>query len=248
MDKHAKKRYDTFIVKFSLLLEHGVYLDDVVGSVDCPEMLRAQKWDPLFDVHMEDKIYVDLIKVFYANIHEYKENELTFKSLVRKKSITISPDFISNILKIDRPDIHENFIVFPYSSKEQYLEMATVILGICIGSVPRENEKSKIAHIDLTPTFRMLNCIVACDIHPRGHTAEIVYDITQLLYVIGERGVYIDLPLYIFNHVLKASKHDSFMYPMNAMGMGTLNKNVGVILGAKQDKRVKQPSAVSNCG
>ncbi|CAK9143383.1 unnamed protein product [Ilex paraguariensis] len=91
----------------------------------------------------------------------------------------------------------------------------------------------------------MLNCIAAFNIHPRGHTAEIGYDTTQLLYAIGERGVYIDLPLYIFNHVLEASKNDSFMYPMNAMGMGTLNKSVGVILGAKRDKCVKQPSTVS---
>ncbi|CAK9151453.1 unnamed protein product [Ilex paraguariensis] len=56
-----------------------------------------------------------------------------------------------------RPNIPKNSIVFPYSSKEQVLEMAMVIRGICIGSVPWENEKNKIAHIDLIPTYRMLN-------------------------------------------------------------------------------------------
>ncbi|CAK9169054.1 unnamed protein product, partial [Ilex paraguariensis] len=199
------------------------------------------------------------------------ENELAFKTLVRKKSITVSPDLISNILKIDRPKIPENSIVFPYSSKEQALEMTTVIQRICIGSVPWENEKSKIAHIDLTPMYRMINRIVACNLHPRWHTAEIGYDTAQLLYAIVEREVIIDLPLYIFSHVREAStvedcgpclpipilistilKHsgvefqhnDSFIYPMSPMGVGTLNKSVGAILGVKRVKRVKQPAAV----
>ncbi|CAK9165220.1 unnamed protein product [Ilex paraguariensis] len=149
--------------------------------------------------------------------------------------------------------------------------MATVIQRICIGSVPWENEKSKIAHTDLTPTYRMINRIVACNIHPRGHTVEIAYDTTQLLYAIAEHEVIIDLSLYIFNHVREASaveddrpclpfpilvskilKHnvvefqqnDSFIYPMNPMGMGTLNKSVEAILGVKQGKCVKQAAAM----
>ncbi|CAK9166595.1 unnamed protein product [Ilex paraguariensis] len=149
--------------------------------------------------------------------------------------------------------------------------MATVIQRICIGSVPWENEKSKIAHTDLTPTYRMINRIVACNIHPRGHTVEIAYDTAQLLYAIEEHEVIIDLPLYIFNHVREASaveddrpclpfpilvskilKHnvvefqqnDSFIYPMNSMGMGTLNKSVEAILGVKQGKCVKKAAAV----
>ncbi|CAK9173886.1 unnamed protein product [Ilex paraguariensis] len=187
VDKDAKKRYDSFI--------RGVYLDELVGSVDSPEILWAWKWESVFDVNVDDKTYVELVKFFYANIHQYNENELTFKTLVRKKSITVSSDLISNILKIDRPDILENFIVFPYSSKEQAPEMAMVIRCICIGSVPWENEKSKIAHIDLTPTYRMINGIVVCNIHLRGHTAENGYDTTQLLYDIDEREVIIDLPL-----------------------------------------------------
>ncbi|CAK9187260.1 unnamed protein product, partial [Ilex paraguariensis] len=36
-----------------------------------------------------------------------------------------------------------------------------------------------------------------------------------------------------------------FMYPMNAMGIGTLNKSMGAILGVKWVKHVMQPSAVS---
>ncbi|CAK9172822.1 unnamed protein product [Ilex paraguariensis] len=40
-------------------------------------------------------------------------------------------------------------------------------------------------------------------------------------------------------------QNDSFIYPMNAMGMGTLNKSVGAILGVKWAKCVKQPSAVA---
>ncbi|CAK9163368.1 unnamed protein product [Ilex paraguariensis] len=136
VDKDANKRYDTFIVKHPLLIERGVYLDELVGSVDCPEMFRAQKWEPLFDVNMEDKTYVELVKYFYVNVHDYKENELTFKTMVKKKSITVSPDLISNILKIDRPNIPENSIIFSYSSKEQAPKMARVIRRICIGSVP----------------------------------------------------------------------------------------------------------------
>ncbi|CAK9179556.1 unnamed protein product [Ilex paraguariensis] len=234
VDKDAKKRYDTFIVKRPLLIERGVYLDELVGSVDCPKMLRARKWDPLFDVIVKVKAYIDLVKFFYANVHDFKENELTFNSLVPK--------------------------------------MTTFIRGICIGSVPWENEKCKIAHIDLTSTYKMLNRILAYNIHLRRHTVEIGYNTTQLLYAIGERGIFIDLPLYIFNHVHEAStvedcrlclpfsilifkilKHSgfefqrncSFMCPMNAMGMGTLNKSVGAILGVKRAKCVKQPSTVS---
>ncbi|CAK9138409.1 unnamed protein product [Ilex paraguariensis] len=271
MDKDAKKRYDSFIVKRPLLIERGVYLDELVGRVDSLEILRARKWEPLCDVNVDDKTYVELVKFFYANVHEYNENELTFKTLVMKKSITISPDLISNILKIDRPDILENFIVFLYSSKEQAPEMATVIQRICIGSVSWENEKSKIAHIDLTPTYRMINRIVACNIHLRGHIVEIGYDTAQLLYTIAEREVIIDLPHYIFNNVRETStvedgrpclpfsilvskilKHngvefqqnDIFIYPINPLDMGILNKSVGAILGVKRGKRVKQATAV----
>ncbi|CAK9156557.1 unnamed protein product, partial [Ilex paraguariensis] len=115
VDKDANKRYDTFIVKRPLLIECGVYLDELVGSVDCPEIFRARKWELLFDVNMEDKTYVELVKYFYVNVHDYKENELTFKTMVKKLSISVLPDLISNILKIDRPDIPENSIIFPYS-------------------------------------------------------------------------------------------------------------------------------------
>ncbi|CAK9153388.1 unnamed protein product [Ilex paraguariensis] len=104
--------------------------------VDKDANKRAQKWEPLFDVNMEDKTYVELVKYFYVNVHDYKENELTFKTMVKKKSITVSPDLISNILKIDRPNIPENSIIFSYSSKEQAPKMARVIRRICIGSVP----------------------------------------------------------------------------------------------------------------
>ncbi|CAK9180563.1 unnamed protein product, partial [Ilex paraguariensis] len=72
---------------------------------------------------LERDVYLDEL-FFYANVNEYKENELTFKTLVRKKSITVSPDLISNILKIDIPDFPENSIIFPYSCKEQVPEMA----------------------------------------------------------------------------------------------------------------------------
>ncbi|CAK9155388.1 unnamed protein product [Ilex paraguariensis] len=58
-------------------------------------------------------------------------------------------------------------------SKEQAPEMTRVIQCICIGSVPWENEKNKVTHIDLTPMYRMINRIVACNIHPMGHIAEI---------------------------------------------------------------------------
>ncbi|CAK9152682.1 unnamed protein product [Ilex paraguariensis] len=118
---------------------------------------------------------------------------------------------------------------------------------------------------------RMINQILACNIHLRGHTAKIGYNSAQLLYAIAEREVIIDLPLYIFNHVREAStvengrpclpflilvskilKHngvefqqnDSFIYPMNPMGMDTLNKSVGAILGVKRGKHVKQAAAV----
>ncbi|CAK9152672.1 unnamed protein product [Ilex paraguariensis] len=40
-------------------------------------------------------------------------------------------------------------------------------------------------------------------------------------------------------------QNDSFMYPMNALSMDTLNKSVGAILDAKRGKLVKQPSTVS---
>ncbi|CAK9149296.1 unnamed protein product [Ilex paraguariensis] len=186
LDKDAKKRYDTFIVKCLLLIERGVYLDELVGSVDCPEILRRRKWETLFDVSVEDKTYVYLVKIFYANVHEYKENELTFNSLVRKISITILPDLISNILKIDRPDIPENAIVFPYSSKEQVPDMMTVIRG----------------------------------------------------------GILLSLDTIRHNYYMLLVNM-SFMYPMNAMGMGTFNKSVEAILGVKRVKRVKQPSVVS---
>ncbi|CAK9144105.1 unnamed protein product [Ilex paraguariensis] len=215
---------------------------------------------------------------------EKKSERITFGAVVmssgeakKKRKKVVSRESSGNAkLFVDkdakkRPDIPENSIVFPYSSKEQAPEMATVIQRICIGSVPWENEKSKIAHTDLTPTYRMINRIVACNIHPRGHTVEIAYDTAQLLYAIAEHEVIIDLPLYIFNHVREASaveddrpclpfpilvskilKHnvvefqqnDSFIYPMNPMGMGTLNKSVEAILGVKQGKCVKQAAAV----
>ncbi|CAK9175620.1 unnamed protein product [Ilex paraguariensis] len=148
VDKDAKKRYALFIVKCPLLIERGVYLDEFVGSVDCPEILRSRKWEPLFEVSVEDKSYVDLVKFFYANVQEYKENELTFKSLVRKTSITVSPDLISNILKIDRSYIPENAIVFPYSSKEHVPKMARVI-----------QDKQGCRTTEMTPVFGFsFNC------------------------------------------------------------------------------------------
>ncbi|CAK9187365.1 unnamed protein product [Ilex paraguariensis] len=125
--------------------------------------------------------------------------------------------------------------------------------------------------VDKDAKKRMINRIVACNIHPRGHTAKIGYNTAQLLYAIAEREVIIDLPFYIFNHVREAStvkdgrpclpfsilvfkilKHsgvefqqnDNFIYPMNPMSMGTLNKNVGAILGVKRGKYVKLAAAV----
>ncbi|CAK9139723.1 unnamed protein product [Ilex paraguariensis] len=77
---------------------------------------------------MDEKTYTNLLKLFYANIHDYKENDLTFKSWVRKKSITVFPNLIAKVFKIPRLVIHENSIVFPYATKEQFFAMATVIV------------------------------------------------------------------------------------------------------------------------
>ncbi|CAK9165219.1 unnamed protein product, partial [Ilex paraguariensis] len=70
VDKDAKKRYDSFIVKRPLLIKRGVYLDELVGRVDSLKILRARKWEPLCDVNVDDKTYVELVKFFYANVHE----------------------------------------------------------------------------------------------------------------------------------------------------------------------------------
>ncbi|CAK9171942.1 unnamed protein product [Ilex paraguariensis] len=67
VDKDAKKRYALFIVKCPLLIERGVYLDEFVGSVDCPEILRSRKWEPLFEVSVEDKSVGAILGLKRAN-------------------------------------------------------------------------------------------------------------------------------------------------------------------------------------
>ncbi|CAK9165258.1 unnamed protein product [Ilex paraguariensis] len=154
-------------------------------------------WENIFDVKKDDKAYNNVVRLFYANLHDFDKVGHTLKSVVKGKEIKVFPNFISKMLKVPKPVITENSIVFPYKSKEEVLSMETVIETICGVDIEWADENNKIYQKNLRLLYRMLNIIVACNIDPKGHTTEFGYDRAQLLYAIGKGGC-IDLPHYIF--------------------------------------------------
>ncbi|CAK9170381.1 unnamed protein product [Ilex paraguariensis] len=65
---------------------------------------------------------------------------------------------------------------------------------------------------------------------------------------VDSEGSSCNVKLFVDKHAKKRfefQQNDSFMYPMNAIDISTLNKIVGVISGAKWGKCVKQTSTVS---
>ncbi|CAK9143532.1 unnamed protein product [Ilex paraguariensis] len=184
------------------VVERGVALGELVNT-ECPEFFGGRNWENIFDVKKDDKAYSNVVRLFYTNLHDFAKVGYTLKSVIRGKEIEVSPDFISKMLKVPRPVITENTIVFPYKSKEEVPSMETVIETICDVAIEWVDENSKIYQKDLRLPYRMLNIIVVCNIDPKGYTTELGYDRAQFLCAIG-KGACIDLPHCIFQLIMNA--------------------------------------------
>ncbi|CAK9165337.1 unnamed protein product [Ilex paraguariensis] len=202
LNKEAKTLFETCFCHRPLLVERGIALGELVNT-NCPKFFGGRNWENIFDVKKDAKVYKDVVRLFFANLHDFDKVGQTLKSVVRGKEIEVFLDFISIMLKVPRLVICENTIVFPYKSKEKVPSMETVIETICDVAIEWVDENSKIYQKDLHLAYRMLNIIVACNINPKGHIAELGYDRAQLLYAIG-KGACIDLPHYIFQLIINA--------------------------------------------
>ncbi|CAK9182032.1 unnamed protein product, partial [Ilex paraguariensis] len=133
--------------------ERGVALGELVNT-ECPEFFGGRNWENIFDVKKDDKAYSNVVRLFYTNLHDFAKVGYTLKSVIRGKEIEVSPDFISKMLKVPRPVITENTIVFPYKSKEEVPSMETVIETICDVAIEWVDENSKIYQKDLRLPYR----------------------------------------------------------------------------------------------
>ncbi|CAK9142710.1 unnamed protein product [Ilex paraguariensis] len=116
LNEEAKTLFESCFCQRPLLVERGVALSELVNT-ECPKFIGGRNWENIFDVKKNDKAYNNVVRLFYANLHDFDKVGHTLKFVVRGKEIEVFPDFISKILKVPRPVITENTIVFPCKSK-----------------------------------------------------------------------------------------------------------------------------------
>lgn len=144
---------------------------------------------------MKNDVFKDWVREFHCNMHEVYQNN--FKTYVQRKTITVTPDSITELLEVQRPP--NPYYLFPdLENVEMHKNDAATTL---CGRVTEWNFEHLYTY-DLTADYHLLNIFVCHNIKPHGHTLDLYYSQAYLLYAI-KMSLHVDIPRTIFDSMLK---------------------------------------------
>ena len=172
---------------------------------------------PLFDPLGGDLVLsfsgrqnLDWVREFFCNIEQISDIEPSFTTWVRSKSITVTPDLIRGLLKIDQ--VFPEHYPFPVRPTCDFHNVAEFLCG-----APRTWPKgSLIKQFELLPEFRVLNLIVCANIIVTTHSSKINQDQRFVLFCLA-RHMSIDLAILIIRKMVGVFGNKQLGLPYGCM-------------------------------
>ena len=150
-------------------------------------------------------VAIELVREFYSLIpKEIGKSLFYFPIGLRGVLKYFSADLIAQVLRLPRKERCVEDI------KTNRIEVFTEL------SVERRRwEKSEITFAEMKHYYRALSQIVSANVHPRIHKGSLSYKQAKVIYLIG-KGIEFDVPKYMFNLIVDATKNPTYGLPYGA--------------------------------
>ncbi|CAK9138716.1 unnamed protein product [Ilex paraguariensis] len=124
-NRNSEEFYHNRFCHKPMLLERGAQLDKMT-DVDCAIIFGFRHWNSIVQIDKNDKSYDELVRIFYANMHDVEKEDLKFKSYMRNVRFQANPDLISKILNVPSPFVVENTLTYPFKNLSDQPALANV--------------------------------------------------------------------------------------------------------------------------
>lgn len=236
IDADASDRYYNSFVSRSVQIERKViFVDFEKRYPRVKQIFNHQVWIDMLSSAVS--VSPTLVREFYANMHDF--NDGTFKSRLRGKTFTISPDLIREL--VGTLLVHESPYPWP---AERLPSRRDLIQCFSDGKPTTMNEVGvPFGLIDLPMDYRLIFRIVAGSLHPTTSTNPLMGPMAYFLYALLEHHP-IDFGSHAINMICNLPRIDkNAMLPLGGLII-RIAKRFGIDPAVGGD--IKKPSRPFN--
>lgn len=174
IDADASDRYDSIFVSRSVQIEQHMFFADFEKRYPrVIQLFDPQVWTDMLSSTVS--ISLNLVREFYANMHDFSDG--AFKSRLRGKTFTVSPDLIREL--IGTPLVNKS----PYPCSADRLPTRSDLIRCFVDGKPTTMNEVGVGFglVDLPVDYRLIYRIVAKSLHLIDSTDPMGYFLYTLL-------------------------------------------------------------------
>lgn len=183
----AENAYNDRFHYKTLLPERGVKVSDLVDPTFSfiLDIFKNRGWDSL--IAKPIRPYIEIVREFYANIHEIKRDPPSFETHLRDIKIKVTSELISKVAKVPivpKPD-------YPFPDPELPSKDTMMKVFASEDGLPWHDYEKNVALAHMTPGMKLLARIVLQNLWPSNHQTEMDLDKAKFMFAMID-GVPID--------------------------------------------------------
>ena len=178
-----ERHYHDIFAQHSLIFERRIdYKKLEIEKV--VELIERKQWKCF--VHEPNKVVPSMVKEFYANFVEKKDNRVH----VRNKLVLFSTEEINHFFDLETPNEEKDYYTALCRDDSFNLDFVTMELYGTLAKCSNSN----VIHGRMTNFNKVFNLFISHSIIPTKHQSDVTKDRAILLYSISSKGS--------FNHVI----------------------------------------------